>query len=142
MDSAVFAYNNAINSATGYSPHELIFGYAVQLPDKIIRNNNPIYIYENYKDELRFNLTKYWKIARENIVIRKEKNKAYHDQSLNPISLKTGDRALVKKPFKKHKYATPYDGPFIIEEILLPVTVNIKKGHKSVKIHTDKLKKA
>lgn len=142
LDSAVFAYNNTINSATGYSPHELLFGYAVQLPDKIIKNNSPIYNYDNYKEELRFNLSKYWKIARENITIRKEKNKVYHDQSVNPISLKAGDKVLIKKPFKKHKYSTPYDGPFIVNEILSPVTVKIKKGHKLIKIHTDKLKRA
>lgn len=142
LDAAVFAYNNTINSATGYSPHELLFGYAVQLPDKIIRNNSPIYNYESYKENLRANLSKFWKLARENIAIRKEKNKNYHDKSLNPISLKIGDKVFVKKPFKKHKYATPYDGPFVVDEILSQVTVKIKKGNKLIKIHTDKLKMA
>lgn len=140
LDSAVFAYNNTVNSATGFSPHELLFGYKIQLPDKIIKNCNPIYNYDNYKDELRFTLSKYWKIARDNIDKRKQINKVYRDASSNPISLNVGDQVLMKKQQKSHKYATPYDGPFTVVEILSPVTVKIKKGNKEIKIHTDKLK--
>lgn len=142
LDSAVFAYNNTINSATGYSPHELLFGYKIQLPDKIIKNIDPIYNYDSYKEDLRFNLAKFWKIAKQNINERKQKNKEYRDVKSNALSLKIGDRVLFKKPFKTHKYATPYDGPFSVEEIISPVTVKIKKGHKLIKIHTDKLKLA
>lgn len=131
-----------MNSATGFSPHELLFGYKIQLPDKIIRNLSPIYNYGNYKDDLRHKLAKHWKIAKENIDNRKQINKMYRDANSNPISLKIGDEVLMRKPFKNHKFSTPYDGPFTVEEILSPVTVKIKKGNKTVKIHTDKLKKA
>lgn len=141
LDSAVFAYNNTINSSTGYSPHELIFGYKIKLPDKIINNSNPIYNYENYRDNLRHTLSTYWKIAKANIDARKHKNKEYRDANCNPISLSIGDEVLVRKPYKNHKFATPYDGPYTVEEICSPVTVKIKKGNKSIKIHTDKLKK-
>lgn len=140
LDSAVFAYNNTINSATGFTPHELIFGYTIQLPDKIIKNSAPIYNYDNYREDLRHTLKKYWNIAKENIDKRKHLNKEQRDKNCNPLTVNVGDRVLLKKPFKKHKYATPYDGPFLVEEILSPVTVKIKKGNKSVKIHTDKLK--
>lgn len=142
LDSAVFAYNNTVNSSTGFSPHELLFGYKIQLPDKIIKNFNPAYNYDNYKDELRLNLSKYWKIARENIEDRKGKNKAYRDAKANPISLKVGDRVLIRKQFKEHKFAAPYDGPFEVKNILSPVTVEIKKRNKIIKIHKDKLKLA
>jgi hypothetical protein len=142
LDSAVFAYNNTVNSSTGYSPHELLFGYKIKLPDKIIKNFNPVYNYGNYRDDLRLSLAKYWKIAQENIDVRKQKNKEYRDINSNTLSLKVGDKVFMRKPFKEHKYSTPYEGPFIVEEILSPVTIKIKKGHKSIKIHADKLKMA
>lgn len=112
------------------------------MPDKIIKNIDPIYNYDSYKEDLRFNLAKFWKIANQNIDIRKQKNKEYRDVTSNALSLKIGDRVLLRKPFKNHKYAMPYDGPFSVEEVLSPVTVKIKKGHKLIKIHTDKLKLA
>lgn len=127
LDSAVFAYNNTINSSTGFSPHELLFGYKIQLPSNIV-NTGPIYNYDSYKDELRATLSKYWKIAKSNIDARKQKNKEYRDTKANPISVNVGDHVLIIKPFKNHKFATPYDGSFVVEEILSPVTVRIRKG--------------
>lgn len=126
LDSAVFAYNNTISSTTGFTPHELLYGCSIQLPDKIIKNESPIYNYDNYRDELRFNLAKNWKMARENIYIRKQKNKEYYDKQCNPINLNVGDRVYVYKNNKEHKYGSPYDGPYTVEEILSPVTVKIK----------------
>lgn len=142
LDSALFAYNNNVNSSTGFSPHELLFGFRTQLPDSIVRYNRPLYNYDSFRDNLRHNLSTYWKIAKESIDKRKQSNKKYRDAKANPISLNIGDQVLIRKPFKTHKFATPYDGPFTVEDILSPVTVKIKKGKKIIKIHTDKLKLA
>lgn len=140
LDSAVFAYNNTVNSSTGYSPHELIFGYRIQLPDTILKCNNPIYTYENYKDDLRQTLKSYWQNAKTSIEHRKTQNKAYRDQNANPIQVKIGDQVYLRKPIKDHKFSTPYDSPFTVEDIVSPVNIKIKKGNKSVVIHTDKIK--
>lgn len=71
--------------------------------------------------------------------IGKIKNKEQYDKKLNPINVKVGDKVFVRKPHKEHKYATPYEGPYTVEEILSPVNVKIRKRNKIVKVHTDKL---
>lgn len=141
LDSAVFAYNNSLNSATAFSPHQLLFGFRVQLPSSITRSDSIIYNYDNYKDELQRTLRAYWKTAKENIEYKKIQNKKQRDKNANPLNINVGDQVYLKKPFKEHKFATPYDGPFTIEEILSPVTVKIKtKNNKIITTHTDKLK--
>lgn len=142
LDSAVFAYNNSAHSSTGFTPHELLFGYSIQLPENITGQKQPIYNYENYRDELRSKLHNHWKIAKQNIDESKQKNKRLYDQHINPIQLEIGDSVYVRKPFKAHKYDTPYDGPFTVEKILSPVTIAIKRRNKLIKIHKDKLIKA
>lgn len=142
LDSALFAYNNNIHSSTGYSPQELLFGFRIQLPDKITKSIDPLYNYDNYAEDLRFNLAKYWALAKINIDKRKQANKDQRDSNSNPISLSPGDQVLMIKPFKTHKYDSPYDGPFTVEEIVSPVTIVIKKGNKLIKVHADKLKLA
>lgn len=140
LDSAVFAYNNTVNAATGFSPHELIFGYRVQLPNNIIKNDSVIYNYDNFKDELQRTLRSYWKTAKENIDYNKIQNKSQRDKHANPINIKIGDEVYLRKPFKNHKFDTPYAGPFTVEEILSPVTVKLKTDNKIITVHTDKLK--
>lgn len=41
LDSALFAYDNTESSTTGFKPHELLYGYNIQLPDKIVKDNSP-----------------------------------------------------------------------------------------------------
>jgi transposase InsO family protein len=139
---AVFAYNNAVNSATGFSPHELIFGFNIQLPDKIIKNTSPVYNYDSYKEELRNTLKTYWQLAKNNINQRKIQNKEYRDKKANPLDAQVGDLVFLEKPFKEHKYGAPYEGPFTITDFLSPVTAKIKNGNKTKTVHTDKLIKA
>lgn len=142
IDSAVFAYNNTMHSATGFTPHELLYGFNVQLPDKIKRDESPIYNYDNFHDEIRHKLAKNWRLAHNNIVNAKEKNKHQYDKHCNPIDVKVGDKVYVYREVRDHKYASHYDGPFTIEEVISPVTVMIRKKKKLIKIHKDKLIRA
>jgi hypothetical protein len=122
---AVFAYNNAVSSTTGFTPHELLFGYRVQLPSKIITNNSPVYNYDNYKEELRATLKNFWESATNNIEHRKIKNKTYRDTTSRPLNAQIGDIVFLEKPYKEHKFAAPYKGPYTIEEFLTPLTARI-----------------
>lgn len=40
----------------------------------------------------------------------------------------------------KFKFEQPYDGPYRVEKMLTPVTVLIRKGKKSIKVHMDRVK--
>lgn len=139
LDSAVFAYNNMINSATGFSPHSLLYGFNIELPNKITNNDSPIYNYDNFHEQLRLNLSKNWRLAHEKINQEKIKNKIQRDKKQNPIEIEVGDNVFWYKPHKEHKYGTPYEGPYEVVQILSPVNVQIKKGNKITKVHKDHL---
>jgi len=68
-------------------------------------------------------------------------NKIQKDKNCNP-ELKENDLVLIKKAVKDGKFDQPYEGPYRVENILSPVTVLIKEGRKSIKIHKDLLKLA
>lgn len=144
LDYALLVYNNTYNSTTGFAPFELIYGRANELPCEITGQRVPIYNYENYVNELRAKLRSTHQLAVENILKRKNENKRYHDSRAKTsiLSLKRNDLVLVLKAKRDFKFDHPYDGPFRVENILSTVVVTIRKGNRTVKIHTDRLKKA
>lgn len=120
----------------------LVYGKICKLPSEITNKVIPVYNYENYAHELRQKLKSCHDLAYENLLKSKECNKKYYDlhQDKNPLKLNKNDLVLILKTTKKHKYESPYEGPYRVESILSPVTVIVRKGTKSVKIHIDRLK--
>lgn len=144
LDFALFSYNNSHNIATGFSPFELVYGRIVKLPSEILNRKVPIYNYENYAKELRHKLKQSHDLAKENILRLKETNKKYYDKKRDkePLNLKINDLVLVLKAKKKFKFEDPYEGPYRVEDIISPVSIKIRKGAKTFKVHTDRVKKA
>lgn len=142
LDFAIFTYNNTYNSTTGFSPNELVFGNAFEIPCEVTTRKIPIYNYENYANELRHKLKTMHDLARENIIKRKEENKFYYDgrAKTSPLDLKPNDLVLILKNKKKFKFEAPYEGPYRVERILSPVVVLIRKGRKSIRVHMDRVK--
>lgn len=142
IDFALFSYNNSYNSRTGFSPFELLYGKICKLPSEITNRTAPVYNYENYAHELRQKLKSYHDLARENLIRSKEWNKKYYDQHQDKTTtnLNKNDLVLILKSTKKHKYEQPYEGPYRVEKVLSPVTIIVRRGTKSVKIHIDRLK--
>lgn len=136
---AIFTYNITVNSTTGFSPHQLVFGYEVELPTGII-NGRLTYNYESYKHELQLQLRNLHEMAKRLIMERKHSNKTYYDRHTKTLILKRNDLVLIKKEVKKHKYDNPYDGPYRVEKVISPAIIRIRKRNKSVVVHNDKLK--
>lgn len=138
---ASFSYNNAVNSATGHSPHSLVYGFDVKIPVKITADT-PSYNYDSFKYELQIQLRNTQRLAKEAIEKRKEKNKENYDRNTRPLVLKEDDLVLKKNETKLRKFDNPYSGPFRVTKVISPSVVIIKTGRRSMKIHTDKLIKA
>lgn len=51
----VSAYNNTVNTSTGFSPHTLVFGFDIEIPSNV-KNARSNYNYESYAQELQFQL--------------------------------------------------------------------------------------
>lgn len=78
-------------------------------------------------------------LAKERLMARKETNAEYKNRSTNPLELDIGDKVLLTKRNKDHKWDHLYDGPFEIIEIIPPITVKIKKGNKTQTVLRDHL---
>lgn len=138
---AVFSHNNSVNTSTGFTPHELAFGFSIELPTSL--NNRPtIYNYDDYLNELRINLFESQKLARENLLKRKMENKNSYDKRSNELILEEGDLVLKKREVTKGKYDSPYEGPYRVEKIINESNVQIRKGKQLITTHRDKLIKA
>lgn len=133
-----------MNTSTGYSPFELLYGHNAKLPNEISSRKYPTYNYDNYAHELRGKLKTYHDMARENIIERKEQNKKHYDSRVKTkaLHLKTNDLVLIFKQKKDSKFDAPYEGPYRVERMLSPVTVLIKRNNKSIRVHVDKIKLA
>lgn len=142
FELATFAYNNTVNSTTGFAPNELAFGHIIELPTNITNNKPTIYNYENYRDELRRQLYEAHKLAKEHILQRKISNKKQYDRNTNELDLEVNDLVLIKTEIKKGKYGLPYSGPYRVEKVINDTTVKIRQGNKSRNYHRDKLIKA
>lgn len=144
IDFATFAYNNTYNSATGFTPFELVFGRSSKLPTDITKRQVPIYNYENYSKELRLKLKQTHDLAKANLLKSKENNKYYYDKnrSIKILELKVNDLVLMLKGKKKFKFENPYEGPYRVEKIISPTVVVVRQKSKSVKINTERLKLA
>lgn len=135
---ATFAFNNAVNSTTGYSPHALVFGFDIELPISVT-TGRPTHNYESYKRELQIQLRQTQKLAREAIIKRKDQNKEQYDKKTNPIILKRNDLILLKNENKETKFSMPYLGPYRVEEPISETVTKIRRGRRSVKIHNNNI---
>lgn len=131
-----------MNTTTGYSPNELVFGNQIKLPSSIQNSNEIRYNYDNYAEEVKNNLKYAQSIAKKKLQERKRVNKTYYDKNTKVLNLKINDLVLVRRKVKNFKFQRPYDGPYRVESILTPVVVRLKIGNKLIKIHKDRLIKA
>lgn len=142
---AMFAYNNSVSTATGFSPNRLLFGTDTQLPSSITGNNAIVYNYDRYDHELRQKLQRTWQLAKETREKNQLANKERIDEKQNAIHLMPGDMVLALKPFKLNKFENPYEGPYRV--LSLPsdnyaIIDKKKKGQRETKININKLKRA
>jgi hypothetical protein len=139
---ALFSYNNCNNTSTGFSPHELTYGFTIKLPAKVTDKSTKVYNYDNYSNELKIRLQETQELAKEKILKRKIQNKNQHDKKLNKLEVKINDLVLVRIPVKNGKYGHIYEGPYRVEKVISETNVVIRKGKKSEHIHNDRLIKA
>lgn len=137
---ATFAYNNTIHSTTGYTPHELVHGFKIQIPNHLTKQKHS-YNYENLANITRNNIAKALEIAKEHLYNKKLKNKTYYDKKASEYDIEIDDLVLVKDPIKKHKFQDVYDGPYRVIDTSDSYIEIMKKGKKA-KLHKNMVKKA
>lgn len=89
------------------------------------RKIEPIYNIDDFVKVSKYNLQIAQSAARHLIDKMKIRNKEFYDKKANPISVRVGDRIIIKnEPYKKH--SKKYAGPYTVTDISHPnVTVDI-----------------
>lgn len=138
----IFSYNNTVHSSTGFTPHMLVFGFDVKIPDSV-RHARVDYNYDSYRHELIEKLKDAHERTRAMIQQRKIENKNRYDGQIHKtLELKRNDLVMRKVENKKNKFDAAYSGPYRVEKSITEAITQIKVGRKSVIVHNDKLKKA
>ena len=91
---ATFMFNTMPHTATGFTPHELLFGRKPNIPG-VLQKEPPDtqYTYDNYVKELQSRLQSNYQMARCNLNLQKERSKEYQDRSMNTPYLQSGIRS-------------------------------------------------
>lgn len=64
----ISAYNCSVNTATGKSPFELVFGKTMAIPYIVSKQKNPNYTFDDYAHEIREYSHYAWNLAREKLI--------------------------------------------------------------------------
>lgn len=125
-----YSYNSTTNSATGFSPFQLIFGLKYRnLCDLHVSQLPYAKTYGDYLSELHGNIQLMQDKARENVLEAQRKSKNHYDSNSKEMPLKLGDLVLMQLPNadKLGKFEPKYIGPFEVVSST-EKAANIKKG--------------
>ena len=119
---ATFMFNTMPHTATGFTPHELLFGRKPNIPG-VLQKEPPDtqYTYDNYVKKLQSRLQSSYQMARCNLNLQKERSKEYHDRSMNTPLFTIGDKVLLHdekvRCGRSAKLSPPWIGPYEIVDV-------------------------
>lgn len=137
---AMFVYNSTIHTATGFQPHELVYGYPIEVPHSLSRVPQPCYNYEDYTNEMRQKLQESCALARDRLVDKKNKSKTQYDKKQHELIVNVGDKVLLKDHIHTGKLNPRWLGPFTVTSLHDSENVSILRGRKEIKVHKNELK--
>ena len=138
---ATFCYNTTVHTLTNFTPYEVVFGNKSNIPSAFNKEPEPQYNYDNYVFDLKRIMQETHKIARENLIKKKETNKTYYDKTMNAIDLHVGDKVLIKEHNKKNALSLNWQGPFEILLVHDNENITIQKGRREYRIHKNNVKR-
>ena len=98
---------------------------------------------DGYLKDLLLKLHEIQKVARENVIKAKERNKRYYDQKQVTVDFKVGDIIYLTEGGKIHKFNDQSRGPFAVAETYPDGNLKIKTGtnHYDV-VHSNRTRKS
>uniref|UniRef100_A0ABD2W5M3 RNA-directed DNA polymerase n=1 Tax=Trichogramma kaykai TaxID=54128 RepID=A0ABD2W5M3_9HYME len=142
IELATLNYNSSVQESTKHTPFEVVFGRLARLPSsRPLRECDQLPTYQGYIVNLVTKLNNIKKLAYDNLLESKHRNKKYYDRNLNPVTFKVGDHVFMKKEPKAHKLNDNNVGPFLILRVFDNYNVEIQTGKNSTKIvHSNRLR--
>ena len=122
INSLLFAYREAPQEATRFSPFELLYGRTVRGPVQILKElwtkeTDVLEVKTSYQYvlELKERLDDTMKIALEELKISQAKNKRLYDRGAKRRAFQVGDKVLILLPTDNNKLLLQWRGPFAVE---------------------------
>jgi hypothetical protein len=129
------------HTATGYTPHELLFGRKPNVPGMLQKESPETqYTYDNYAKELQSS----YQTAKVNLETQKERSKEYHDRNTNIPLFAVGDNILLHDEKVRRRRSAKLSHPWIgVYKIVDVDDVNVTPKlprNKTLKVHANRLK--
>ena len=116
LREAAYAYNSSVNSSTGFTPAELMFGRKMRIPTDILYGlaNNDSNAFFSIK-EFQNKLNQMYELARDNLDTRQQKAASYYDKKVKDHPLDMNTLVYVYLPRNERKQLKlKWDGPYRI----------------------------
>jgi hypothetical protein len=129
LPHVIWGLRTQVSSATGFLPFFLVYGSEVIIPTDVAFGAPRIQFYEEGKAEqtCRIDLDSLEE-QRLAAIMRQARHdqqlRRYHDRNVRETSFNVGDLVLRRnqKTDGMHKLSAPWEGPFIVTEVISPLT--------------------
>jgi hypothetical protein len=135
LPHVIWGLRTHVSSTTGFSPFFLVYRSEAVLPIDVAFGAPRIQFYEEGEVEQtrRIDLDSL-KEQRLAAVMRQDRHeqqlRRYHDHNVKETSFNIGDLILrrIQKTDGMHKLSAPWEGPFIVTEVISPSTLRLQWG--------------
>lgn len=135
---AIMCHNTSLNQSTGFTPHELLFGYRPRLLYTFKETRE--YTTNDYLNDLNERLKVSRDIAQRNINEMKEKAKVRYDSQIKNIAdFKLGDHVMLRVP-NPNNLDSKWVGPYKIIRKVFNENYLIRKSGKNQLVHGNRLR--
>ncbi|XP_033099549.1 uncharacterized protein LOC117103147 [Anneissia japonica] len=148
LNPLLFAYREAPQESTRFSPFELLYGRTVRGPLCILKELWSGEVGESetkttyqYVLDLRERLEKTCDLAQQELTKSQKKYKGYYDRKTRPRQYQVGDEVLLLLPTDKNKLLMHWKGPFPITKKVGVMDYTINLGTREKTFHANLLKK-
>ena len=148
INPLLFAYREAVQESTGFSPFELLFGRTVRGPLAILRELWTGEVDEpdtkttyQYVLDLKDRLEATCQLAQENLSKSAEKYRRQYNRKANNRKFEVGDEVLLLLPSNRNKLLMHWQGPFKVVQRVGYLDYKINMDGKVKTFHANLLKK-
>jgi hypothetical protein len=120
-----------------------VYGFKSEVPSALRDSPSIQYNYDDYLTELKGRLQTAHEVARQKLILCKEKSKAQYDKKTEPFRLDVGQQVLLYdetvRRGRSKKLSPQYIGPYEVLSVN-GINVTIKKGRTTQQVHVNRLK--
>lgn len=148
LNAVLFAYREIPQESLGFSPFDLVYGWSVRGPMKVLKElwskdieDPEVKTTYQYVVDLRERLDSVNQIARENLMKASSRQKVQFNRKAHHRDIQVGDKVLVLLPKKANKLLLQWSGPYPVVDHFGHYDYKVKIRGKLKSYHANLLKK-